>query len=119
MRYLVFFTTLLGLSLMGCGPEADYALVELSNPDDKAVAFGGSYESSLVDTSGLAQTTPHSFSIEVDPEGDHVTASFYKTTVNDTTNELRVELYYKGELKEAQVVKTPLFEWATVECDIP
>ncbi len=99
--------------------SAKYAEVKLSNPDGNPVAFTGYYKSDMSDSSGVNGTTPASYDILVNPDGDHVYVGFAKSTVTDSENELKVELYYKGDLKEAKTVKVPLFEWAFLDAEIP
>jgi|GEM_PF-2291926 len=117
-RLLIFTLIILGALTIGC-ENVNFAKIEVTNPDGNPVAFGGYFRSELVDSTEVSGTTPQTYEVEVDPEGDHVYAGFCKTTVTDNDNELKVELSYSGDLKEAKTVKTPLFEWALVDCDIP
>ncbi|MBN2378917.1 hypothetical protein JXM67_03850 [candidate division WOR-3 bacterium] len=117
-RLLVFGIIILGLFVVGCENE-NYARIELSNPDDLPQAYAGSFKSDLIDSTYVLGTTPSTHEVEVDPEGDHVWAVFWKTTYTDTENELKVELYYGSQLKAAQTVKIPIVGLAIVQCDIP
>jgi len=73
------------------------------------------YSSSIVDTSDIQGFAPEEYLIEVDPKGDHVEAWVQKITLD--TNEIKVELYYKGEIEDIESTKIPLLP-IKVECDI-
>lgn len=119
MKKLLFLLIAgLGLTGIACS-SAKYAVIKITNPDNQAVAFSGYYTSDMVDSSGVEGTTPATFEVEVNPDGDHVYVGFTKTTITDTENELKVELYYRGELKEAKTVSIPILEWAFVDAEIP
>jgi len=118
-KILILTFTVFGLLTLAC-ENANYAKVKLSNPDGNPVAFGGSFLSDMVDSTVVSGTTPATYEIEVNPNGDHVWVSFLKSAYSDTENELKVELYYMGDLKEAQTTKIPLLLGAVVvECAIP
>lgn len=117
-KILILIALAAGMFGIAC-QSAKLAEVKLTNPDGKAVAFGGSIQSDMDEMKDLAGTTPATYEIEINPDADHVTASFTKTTINDTLERLRVELYYKGQLREAKEVNIPILEWAIVQCDIP
>ncbi|MBD3286653.1 hypothetical protein GF359_08655 [candidate division WOR-3 bacterium] len=117
-KLFIFSIIILGILGITC-EDANYARIEVTNPNGETVAFGGYFRSDLVDSTDVSGSTPATYDVEVDPSGDHVYAGFCKTTVNDTENELKVELYYAGNLKEAKTVKIPLVGWAFVDCEIP
>ncbi len=119
MKKLLFLASIvLGMSGIAC-QSANHAIVKITNPDNKPVAFTGYYKSDMVDSSGVDGTTPATYEVEVNPDGDHVYVGFVKATVTDSENELKVELYYKGDLKEAQTVTVPILGWAFLDAEIP
>lgn len=119
MKKLIFLLIAgLGLTGIACS-SAKYAVVKITNPDNQPVAFTGYYKSDMMDSSKVNGTTPATYEVEVNPDGDHVYVGFTKSTITDTENELKVELYYRGDLKEAKTVTIPLIDWAFVDAEIP
>ena len=87
-----------GFAGVGC-QKSSYATVKVYNPaEGLALEFTISYSSSLVDTSGIEDSAPETYEIEVDPDGDHVEAVVQKTSLD--THKLKVELSYKGEIED-------------------
>lgn len=87
-----------GFAGVGC-QKPSYATAKVYNPTEGlALEFTISYSSSLVDTSGIEDSTPETYEIEVDPKGDYVEALVQKTS--DDTHKLKVELSYQGEIKD-------------------
>ena len=95
---IAFASIAAGFAGVGCQKKS-YATVKVYNPTENlTLEFTISYSSSLVDTSGIEDSTPETYEIEIDPEGDYIEAVVQKTS--DDTHELKVELSYKGEVKD-------------------
>ncbi|NLI98116.1 hypothetical protein GX441_05585 [bacterium] len=84
---------------MACsGPN--FATIKIYNDNDLPVPFNLSYKSNVVDTSGIESYAPKEYQIDVYPKGDKVSATVWKTSLDQ--NELKIELYYNGKLQDME-----------------
>jgi len=117
-KLLIAAIIILGVLCITCEDSEYYARIELYNPDGYTVSYSGSFESDLVEKTEVSGETPAPYEIEVNPEGDHVKATFWKTG-DDFTNELVIELIYRGVTRQSETVLTPYTDIVILECDIP
>lgn len=114
-KLLVLAVVAAGFWGVSCEKES-YATVKVYNPTyDNPVEFKISYSSAFIDTSDITDFAPQEYSIQVNPDGDHVQATVQKLSAD--TFEVKVELYYQDKIEDIESTKIPLIP-ITVEYDI-
>jgi hypothetical protein len=88
----------LGLSGIAC-TSANNVQIKVFNPDQNlSISYLISASSDLDKIDKKSEYAPQNYELEVNPDGDNVSIWVEKTSLTDT-NELRVELYYKGKVE--------------------